>query len=163
MEIERVPGEVYPTSAQIRLGNAKEDAKTPENLDSSEIPGETEPGSHRADGQQESTEDDIVSAGAAAMSGHTGSGMSGDAEEDGAQESAETGAAKQTETVSIPVSIPSDAVSYVVRTGETLYGICMEKYHSLANMQTICAWNQLGDGSHLAVGQKIYLPPEINP
>jgi len=44
-----------------------------------------------------------------------------------------------------------------------LYGICMDRYHSLANLETICAWNQLGDGSHLSVGQKIYLPPEINP
>ncbi|WP_432626773.1 LysM peptidoglycan-binding domain-containing protein [Brotaphodocola sp.] len=133
VEIERVPGEVYPTPAQIQLGDAKENQ---EGTDPSESPDTS--------GHPDQQTEQINSKMAAVTSESTGTDS-------------------QTEAGSIPVSIPSDAVSYVVQTGETLYGICMEKYHSLANMETICAWNQLGDGSHLSAGQKIYLPPQINP
>ena len=56
------------------------------------------------------------------------------------------------------VQIPSDAVKYVVRDGETLYGICMERYHSMAQISQICAWNGLADENHISVGQELYLP-----
>lgn len=165
VEIERVPGEVYPTPAQIQLGNAKEDTVPSENLEASGHQGQTQQtqqSDNMAAGQESTGE--AVRAGAAVTSDSTGSSVSSEEENrEHKGTETETSAAQQTEAGSIPVSIPSDAVSYVVQTGETLYGICMEKYHSLANMETICAWNQLGDGSHLAVGQKIYLPPEINP
>lgn len=151
VEIERVPGEVYPTPAQIQLGDANANPGTSENPVSQENPAAPEsPVSQENPDSAQSQEKTVQSSQMAA-----------------AQESTEAlvsvGADAQTTAGSIPVSIPSDAVSYIVQTGETLYGICMEKYHSLANMETICAWNQLGDGSHLSVGQKIYLPPEINP
>lgn len=58
-----------------------------------------------------------------------------------------------------PVQIPADAVLHVVQDGETLYGICMERYHSTRQIQEICRWNQLTDENRLAVGQKLYLPP----
>ncbi len=58
-----------------------------------------------------------------------------------------------------PVQVPSDAVRYMVKPGETLYGICMEHYSSMSNMDIICQWNGLGDGSHIAAGQEILIPP----
>ena len=58
-----------------------------------------------------------------------------------------------------PVQIPSDAVRYVVQDGETLYGICMERYHNLRRLAEICQWNQLEDENRLSVGQELYLPP----
>ena len=56
------------------------------------------------------------------------------------------------------VQIPSDAVKYVVQEGETLYGICIERYHSMAQIPQICAWNGLADENHISVGQELYLP-----
>ena len=58
-----------------------------------------------------------------------------------------------------PVQIPSDAVRYIVQDGETLYGICMERYHSIRRLAEICQWNQLEDENRLSVGQELYLPP----
>lgn len=58
-----------------------------------------------------------------------------------------------------PVQVPSDAVVHIVRDGETLYGICLEYYHSVNNLPVICQWNQLNDENHLSVGQELYLPP----
>ena len=58
-----------------------------------------------------------------------------------------------------PVQVPSDATVHVVKDGETLYGICIEYYHSVNNLPQICQWNQLGDENRLSVGQELYLPP----
>lgn len=74
-------------------------------------------------------------------------------------ENSQTEPAVETTAATQEVSIPSNAVAHVVQSGETLYGICMERYHSIASLNTICQMNNLGDGSHLAVGQEIWLLP----
>lgn len=67
---------------------------------------------------------------------------------------------KETETpVAAPVQVPANAVSYVVQDGETLYGICIERYQSLRNMQVICEWNQLADENRISAGQELLIPP----
>lgn len=71
---------------------------------------------------------------------------------DGNQESA------QGEMTAEPVQVPSDAIVHIVQDGETLYGICLDYYHSVNNLSRICQWNQLSDENHLSVGQKLYLP-----
>ena len=58
-----------------------------------------------------------------------------------------------------PVVIPDNAMIHTVQDGETLYGICLEYYHSVNNLSQICQWNQLTDENHLSVGQRLYMPP----
>lgn len=82
-------------------------------------------------------------------------------QEAGSDESGmETEAASSEEATAAaePVRIPSDAVLYTVQTGETVYGICLEQYGGTSNMDAICVWNDLGDGSHIVAGQKLYIP-----
>ncbi|MDD3253670.1 MAG: LysM domain-containing protein [Lachnospiraceae bacterium] len=117
VEVEQVPGEVYPTLAQIVIDPTE---------------GET---------------------GAAPAGAEPGAGQSAAV----SPAPAETTGAQETEAAA-PVQIPSNAVVYIVQSGETLYGICMERYHSMADIDTICQWNGLGDGSHLSVGQELWVP-----
>ena len=58
-----------------------------------------------------------------------------------------------------PVQVPADAVIYTVQEGETLYGICLARYHSVNDLDKICQWNQLEDQNQLFIGQQIYVPP----
>lgn len=58
-----------------------------------------------------------------------------------------------------PVQVPDNAVSYVVQDGETLYGICIDRYQSLKYLQTICEWNQLTDENRISAGQQLLIPP----
>ena len=169
VEIEHVPGEVYPTLAEIRLGDAGDhsanSSDSSNSLSSSGNAGSDErsgmSGTDGAEGsgqsangaQTESSGLSVESPGASSVSSVSSSSSESDSSDLSDSQSQQVQ----------QVSIPSNAISHVVQTGETLYGICMDRYHSLANLETICAWNQLGDGSHLSVGQKIYLPPEINP
>lgn len=127
LEVEELPGEVYPTRAELVI-----EAET-ENISESMAANE-------------------VSA-AAAQAGVTG--RSG--EEIGMRADSE---AVETEPEAEPVQIPADAVVYVVQEGETLYGICMEQYQGLANLQKICLWNELTDENRISAGQKLYLPSE---
>lgn len=136
VEVEEVPGELYPTLAEVVIeqgdgseaaveaaGQAYENETDP--LDGSRVPGQT---------------------------GGSGAGQTGST---GAEQ---TGNAKASEPAE-PVQVPSDAVKYVVKNGETLYGICIERYGSMAEMDEICRWNGLGDGSHIMAGQEILVPP----
>ncbi len=75
-----------------------------------------------------------------------------------AEESAKTSQGEEASAAQ-PVQVPSDAIVHVVKDGETLYGICIEYYHSVNNLPQICQWNQLGDENRLSVGQELYLPP----
>lgn len=111
VEIEELPGEVYPTLAEIQI----------------------------------STEDEAVQ-------------VAGTETETIVDVSAEMSV--QDTQSALPVQIPANAVSYIVKPGETLYGICMEQYSSMANMEIICLWNELGDGSYIAAGQEIMIPYE---
>lgn len=59
----------------------------------------------------------------------------------------------------VEVQVPADAIRYTVQDGETLYGICMQRYQSLKNLTDICLWNQLNDENKISAGQELLLPP----
>lgn len=115
VEIEEIPGEVYPTLAEIRI--------------------EAESAAKAGTGAETEAEMSMSFA---------------------AQEEMSVPDAQSAQVV----QASADAVRYIVKPGETLYGICMEQYHSMANMEVICSWNDLGDGSHIAAGQELLLPRE---
>lgn len=138
LEVESVPGEVYPTLADIVIDQG---TGTDVNAAGNDAAG--------------------MEAGANAA-GNTNAGTSAS----GAQNASETstphggnaGASADAAPAAAVVQIPSDAVKYVVQEGETLYGICIERYHSMAQIPQICAWNGLADENHISVGQELYLP-----
>ena len=138
LEVESVPGEVYPTLADIVIDQG---TGTDVNAAGNDAAG--------------------MEAGADAA-GNTNAGTSAS----GAQNASETstphggnaGASADAAPAAAVVQIPSDAVKYVVQEGETLYGICMERCHSMAQIPQICAWNGLADENHISVGQELYLP-----
>ena len=138
LEVESVPGEVYPTLADIVIDQG---TGTDVNAAGNDAAG--------------------MEAGADAA-GNTNAGTSAS----GAQNASETstphggnaGASADAAPAAAVVHIPSDAVKYVVQEGETLYGICIERYHSMAQIPQICAWNGLADENHISVGQELYLP-----
>lgn len=138
LEVESVPGEVYPTLADIVIDQG---TGTDVNAAGNDAAG--------------------MEAGADAA-GNTNAGTSAS----GAQNASETstphggnaGASADVAPAAAVVQIPSDAVKYVVQEGETLYGICIERYHSMAQIPQICAWNGLADENHISVGQELYLP-----
>ena len=138
LEVESVPGEVYPTLADIVI--------------------------------DQGTGNDVNTAGNDAAGMETGADAAGNTNAgtsaSGAQNASETstphggnaGASADAAPAAAVVQIPSDALKYVVQEGETLYGICMERYHSMAQIPQICAWNGLADENHISVGQELYLP-----
>ena len=138
LEVESVPGEVYPTLADIVI--------------------------------DQGTGNDVNTAGNDAAGMETGADAAGNTNAgtsaSGAQNASETstphggnaGASADAAPAAAVVQIPSDAVKYVVQEGETLYGICIERYHSMAQIPQICAWNGLADENHISVGQELYLP-----
>lgn len=138
LEVESVPGEVYPTLADIVIDQG---TGTDVNAAGNDAAG--------------------MEAGADAA-GNINAGTSAS----GAQNASETstphggnaGASADAAPAAAVVQIPSDAVKYVVQEGETLYGICIERYHSMAQIPQICAWNGLADENHISVGQELYLP-----
>ena len=138
LEVESVPGKVYPTLADIVIDQG---TGTDVNAAGNDAAG--------------------MEAGAD-VAGNTNAGTSAS----GAQNASETstphggnaGASADAAPAAAVVQIPSDAVKYVVQEGETLYGICIERYHSMAQIPQICAWNGLADENHISVGQELYLP-----
>ena len=128
--VERIAGEVYPTSAESEIVIAQPESPSP-----------------------------AAQGGNAGAQSDEQSPVTG--EKDGAEQPAaldlpeEASPMKEAE----PVQIPADAVLHVVENGETLYGICMERYQSVAPIEEICRWNRLEDENHIFIGQKLYLPP----
>lgn len=125
LELEEVPGGVYPTKApaEIVLETAA-------------------PSQAETDSRQEK---EIAGSAAAAIpepapEGGRAAGSDADPE-------------------SVAVQIPADAVSYIVQDGETLYGICLQRYQSVKNIPLICRWNQLEDENKIVSGQELLLPP----
>lgn len=58
-----------------------------------------------------------------------------------------------------PTPTPTpEPVSYTVRRGDTLIGICISKYGSDARVAEICALNDIGNPDDIKEGQKILLP-----
>lgn len=132
--VEQIPGEVYPVPQQpeivIETGSSVEIAESG-SLESQVISSEIQNG-----GQ---------SGNAIGQSGGQGGNFGAQSDE-------------QPEEQAEPVQVPADAVLHVVQSGETLYGICMERYHSMAPLAQICEWNRLDDENRIATGQELYLP-----
>lgn len=160
LEIELVPGEVYPTQAEIVI--------EPETGAEAGVQAGTQVQAGVQTGEQAGTQAQPDAAGSGAGAGTSdvagksmGTGAVGAGTSDAAGGSTGTGAAAApapAEAVE-PVQVPADAVLHVVQNGETLYGICMERYHSMANMEEICRWNGLDDENRISIGQELYLPP----
>jgi len=51
-----------------------------------------------------------------------------------------------------------EPVSYTIKRGDTLIGICIRRYGSDARVSEICSLNEIGDPDDIKVGQKILLP-----
>lgn len=163
-EFEEVPGEVYPTKAEIVI--------------------ETEAGAAAAGqavgGQQGGAGGGMAVGG---QQGVTGGGASGGGQQGGTSGGTTVGGQQggtsggtsagasdgnviaggnqtaSTDQPILPVQVPSDAIRYIVQDGETLYGICMQRYQSLKNLPEICLWNQLSDENKISAGQELLLPP----
>ncbi len=56
------------------------------------------------------------------------------------------------------VAVQTPVETYLVKTGETLYGICLDRYHSINRIEEICRLNQMEDPDHIMAGQEILLP-----
>ncbi|RHS90585.1 LysM domain-containing protein [Clostridium sp. AM42-4] len=182
VEVEAVPGEVYPTLADIVISpeqGSGTESSVPAGTEGGKAGNtQTEAGAPAGGAGAESQEKagtlhgGNAGASADALSGETERGPvvkeSGNHADDPAAKEAEAGAAAQTPLqgaktgvaaqAAASVQIPADAVKHVVQEGETLYGICMEQYHSMAQIPQICAWNGLADENHISVGQELYLP-----
>ncbi len=52
----------------------------------------------------------------------------------------------------------SEPVSYTVKKGDTLIGICIKKYGSDARVAEVCAFNNIKNPDSIKAGQKILLP-----
>lgn len=167
LEVESVPGEVYPTLADIVIDQ--------ESGDGADAAGNSTAGSEAGAGVDGSGTGSAVgasgtgSAGAGVAASQAGNGTGSAAaagskhaetaaSEISAPHGGNAGASADAAPAAAVVQIPSDAVKYVVQEGETLYGICMERYHSMAQIPQICAWNGLADENHISVGQELYLP-----
>ena len=129
---------------------------------------------------------EVVSGEAASKPAETGAAVSGTAaaESAAAAEPSKTGAAAsepaasgaaeavsgEAEAVHIPSLEEADqqmevlgqaleeASTHVVQDGETLYGICLEKYHDLSRVDEVCRLNGLEDVNKIKAGQKLILP-----
>ncbi len=58
-----------------------------------------------------------------------------------------------------PTPTPTpEPVSYTIKRGDTLIGICIEKYGSDAMVAEVCSLNDISDADDIKVGDKILLP-----
>jgi LysM repeat protein len=147
VDIEEIAGEIYPTKER---GNAV-DAGGGQERHGNRCGGGFSGGNRTAGDPGNMTGTDGAEAGQAAenasenaaeshnAAGGTGSGASGMKELEPVQASAET-------------------VTYTVREGETLYGICLNQYQNLAMIPEICRINGLEDENRISAGQKLLLP-----
>lgn len=188
VEVEEVPGQVYPTQAGIVIeteGSAEASGQNsvlangmggnataagtgsgesfPENAGAAAETG-TATVQGAGAGTGTAVQGNRTEAGAAAAQGAgTEAGATaaqGAGTETGAATAQGAGAGAGTAALqeAAPVQIPADAVQYTVKKGETLYGICMERYRSMEPIGQICQWNGLADENRLSAGQELYLP-----
>lgn len=152
VEVEHVPGEVYPTQAEIVIETeANAPAASQDGAGGAGIAGADGAGAAGGDGAAGN-----VGAAAGAVGNAGAPGNAAAANGAGAQAEA---SAQPTEAAE-PVQVPSNAILHVVQGGETLYGICMERYHSMANLEEICRLNGLDDENRISIGQELYLPAQ---
>lgn len=59
------------------------------------------------------------------------------------------------EPTAAPTPVP---VSYTIKSGDTLLGICIRQYGSTARVSEICSLNGIGNPDDIRVGEKILLP-----
>lgn len=59
------------------------------------------------------------------------------------------------EPTAAPTPVP---VSYTIKSGDTLLGICIRQYGSTARVSEICSLNGIGNPDDIKVGEKILLP-----
>lgn len=62
-----------------------------------------------------------------------------------------------TATESVPEATP-EPVSYTIKEGDTLIGICINTYGSDARVSEVCFLNEISDPDDIKIGQKILLP-----
>lgn len=205
VEVEEVPGQVYPTQAGIVIeteGSAEASGENsvltngmggnataagtgsgeafPENTGAAAEPEKSNAQGANTGAGESNTQGTGAGAGASDTQGaSTGTGASNTqgtgagAEASDAQgastgagasdaQGANEGAGASASQEAAPVHIPADAVQYTVKQGETLYGICMERYRSMKPIEQICLWNRLADENKLSAGQELYLPAAEN-
>ena len=62
---------------------------------------------------------------------------------------------KESSEVSAETSVP---VTYIVKRGDTLIGICLQTYGNDAMLSEICELNHISDPDDIKEGEKILLP-----
>lgn len=168
---EDIPGEVYPTRENIviepeSMGPGNDLASAGGQAGGVSGQGGQE-GQETQEGQESQESQESQEAGQPADSGESGPAKDSQSttvqsvgqQRDPSGDKPVSGAISP-ETLPVqPVQIPADAIVHTVQDGETLYGICLQYYHSVNNLSQICQWNQLTDENHLSVGQELYLPP----
>ncbi len=106
----------------------------------------------------------------AASDAASGSGGDGEISSEAASEETpetDTGLSEEQPSESVPEPTPEPPatpeptpvpVSYTVKRGDTLIGICMLRYGSDERVAEICTLNEIKDPDDIKVGQKILLP-----
>ena len=176
VEVEEVPGQVYPTQAGIVIeteGSAEasgQNSVLANGMGGNATAAGTGSGESFPENAEAAAETGAatvqgagIETGTAAVQGagtETGTVAQGAGTETGAAtaQGSGTGAGTAALQEAAPVQIPADAVQYTVKKGETLYGICMERYRSMEPIGQICQWNGLADENRLSAGQELYLP-----
>lgn len=158
VNIEEIPGEVYPTQAEIVIQPENQSAEP-----DSQVSGQAAPAGQASSsaGGTSFSEGGNAESSAWNNTGSSTGNSTGSSTRNSAGNStggAGTGGNSDAE----PVQVPADAVTHIVQEGETLYGICMERYHSLSYLPEICQWNRLEDENRISIGQQLYLPPDGN-
>ena len=177
VEVEEVPGQVYPTQAGIVIETEGSAEASGQNsvlangmggnataagtgsgesfLENAEAAAETGAATVQGAGTEAGT---AAAQGAGTEVGATAAQGAGTETGAATAQGAGTGAGTAALQEAAPVQIPADAVQYTVKKGETLYGICMERYRSMEPIGQICQWNGLADENRLSAGQELYLP-----
>lgn len=140
-EVEEIPGGVYPTKAEIVIEPEAGTEPSGETVGQAadQGAGNPQPDSSGATGNPQPGSSGTVAAEDRVIAGGN-----------------QTASAEQPV---VPVQVPADAIRYTVQDGETLYGICIERYQSLKHLPEICLWNQLSDENRISAGQELLLPP----
>ena len=155
------------TSQVVKETMSAEEAKDPENSlaapdDQSGAAGQEEAASQEGTvGQGENaSQEETVSQGEAASQKEAGSQPESEGiSEENSQGAAETetpAGGAETEASALESASPENI--YEVQEGETLYSICMDRYHSLEPIDEICRLNGLDDKNRIKIGQELILP-----
>jgi len=162
VDIEEIPGEVYPTRAEIVIeavppASGKESGQTAESGQAAASDADVSGFQQPASGADSGIGADVPSGDSSDYEAGAASGTGAISETDSDKG---TGMETSADPPAEPVQIPADAVTHIVQEGETLYGICIERYHSLSHLSDICRWNGLEDENRISIGQELLLPPE---